>query len=273
MKLTNWMNSLSEAAIDRYIRLLGVVFVVGLVAFGAFYYLDQRTPGGPSLKERRIETAEKAVAKAPNSAGLRLQLAAAYEEAEQYDDALGQMREILKADPKYRGAVLGTAKIYIKKDESKQAEKYLRDFIAGASGKEFSHIDPQLGEAHYMLGNVLYERGETTGAVKEFRAAVAIDRTDADALYMLGRALTRDGKPIEAVIALRSALLFVPKGWDEPRIARGLAYMRIGAPVFAIAAGGSVDSEGKPVAPAKGKAKVKPEGAATHVLPGQEGPA
>jgi tetratricopeptide (TPR) repeat protein len=208
---------------------LGVLtLAIGIPSFGVLYYRDQHVNAGPSLVARQTQSAEAAVRKAPNNIGARLQLAAAYQLDKRTDDALKQYEEILKADGKNRGALLGAGGALLAKGDLTAAATTYRKITGFAQKGEFSGADPQLEEAHYYLGSIAVKQGNTKEALAELQSALKINRTDSDALYLLGVARLKDGTPQLAVDSLKQALLFVPTGWWQPYSQLAKAYGQLG---------------------------------------------
>jgi tetratricopeptide (TPR) repeat protein len=208
-------------------RLLTLVLVVGMLAFGVFYYQDQHVDAGPSLVGRQIAGAEAAVKKTPNDLQVRLQLAAAYLQDKRQDDALKQYDVILTADKSNRPALLGRGHILIDKGDLKAAAVAYHKITDVAVKGEFAGADPQAQEAHYYLGSIAVTQGNTKVAITELEAALKIDKTDSDALYQLGLARLKEGSTQLAVDSFKQALLFVPMGWCEPYSELALAYGKL----------------------------------------------
>jgi cytochrome c-type biogenesis protein CcmH/NrfG len=181
MKLNRRSTSVPDRRSNLLPRLLVLVLVVGVAAFGAIYYQDQHVDAGPSLIGRQIEGAEVAVKKAPNNVQTRLQLAAAYRSDTRLDDALKQYDEILKADAGNRTALLGRGGVLIAKGDLAAASVAYRKITAAARTGEFAGADPQLQEARYYLGSIAVKQGKTKEAITELQGALKIDRTDSDA--------------------------------------------------------------------------------------------
>jgi len=229
MKMSRRKTSVPAAKTSRLPRLLSLVLVVGLVAFGVFYYLDQHVDAGPSLVGRQTLAAEAAVKKTPNNIPIRLALADSYRLDKRYDDALKQYDEILKIDKKNRFALLGRGSVLNSTGKLDAAKaSYLKITSAERKG-EFAAADPQLQEAFYYLGAIAVKQGKTTDAITNLTAALRIDSGDSDAYYQMGLAETKAGKTMLAVGAFQQALRFVPTGWCEPYDQLAVAYGKLGS--------------------------------------------
>jgi len=84
-----------------------------------------------------------------------------------------------------------------------------------AGDAEMANVDPMLQTAHYELGAIALEQDRADEAIDQLLKALAIKRTDADAMNLLGAAYVKAGTPEKAVEPLRRAILFVPIGWGE----------------------------------------------------------
>jgi tetratricopeptide (TPR) repeat protein len=215
-----------EQTLDRLIR-IGLVVVVVLVGVGAASYVVNRLNKPPSLVDRQIEAAEKAVRAQPNETGLRLRLAEIYRAADRPDSALDQYDEVLKLEETQSTALLGRGEVLAEKGDNSGAKESFDKIIDSAGGEEFAGVDPQLEAAYYGLGSVLLEDGQAKKAMKALQRAVKVEAGDADAWNLLGTAALKAGSPALAVKALRQAVLFVPAGWCEPYEGLSKAYRKL----------------------------------------------
>jgi tetratricopeptide (TPR) repeat protein len=223
----------SDQQLDRLIRRVGLILLVAAIAFVAFYAFDRWRPAAPSMVDREITRLETAVREAPEDVALRGQLADTYAIAGRYDEAIvlyGQILETGKADEL---AYFGRARAYQQLGELDSA---VTDFLAVveiAKGGEMAHVDPTLNVAYYSLGEIALAQEKTTDAITYLTQAIAIKRSDADALNLLGTAYVRNGEPDKAIEPLRNAIAFVPLGWSEPYLTLAEAYAATGDPARA----------------------------------------
>jgi len=229
-----------EGTLDRLIR-IGLVVVIVLVGVGAASYVLNRLNKQPSLVERQIEAAEKAVRAQPNETGLRLRLAEIYRVADRPDSALDQYDEVLKLEETQSTALLGRGEVLAEKGDNSEAVKSFKKIVGTAGGEEFAGVDPQLEAAYYGLGSVLLEDGKAKEAMKALQRAVKVEAGDADAWNLLGAAAVEAGSPALAVDAFRQAVLFVPAGWCEPYEGLSKAYRKLHRKPFAQYATAMVD--------------------------------
>ena len=207
---------LSDRTINRLIvgAIVALVIIVPLI--GVIYFLDRSADPGPSMAQRAVTVAEEAVRKEPNNVSARLALATSYLQSERYQDAVTQYAEVLKVVPDHHGALLARGNAYLLLDDQASAAKDYERLVEIASGGEQANADPQLEEAYYRLGDIALRQGRNDDAVKLLTSALAISRTDADAMNLLGAAYVKTGKAEDAVTVLRRAISFVPIGWCEP---------------------------------------------------------
>jgi tetratricopeptide (TPR) repeat protein len=207
---------LSDRTINRLIvgAIVAIVIIVPLI--GVIYFLDRSTDPGPSMAQRAVTTAEEAVRKEPNNVSARMALATSYLQSERYKDAVAQYDEVLKVVVDHRGALLGRGNAYLLLDDQASATKDYERLVEVASGGEQANADPQLEEAYFRLGDIALRQGRNDEAIELLTSALAISRTDADAMNLLGAAYVKTGKAEDAVPVLKRAIAFVPTGWCEP---------------------------------------------------------
>lgn len=228
MRVVRRITSLSDRALDRVLRAGLLALVLGALAFTGLYYQDRHVSSGPSLLDRQVASAERAVRAEPGSVPARLALAVAYQADKRIDDAIEQYDEILRANGNHRGALLGRGRALLAKGRLDQAAEAFRRVVAVAKPGEFAGADPQLQAAYYFLGSIAVTRHQPTAALPQLKAALEIDPTDSDSWYLLGVARLQTGQTQPAVDALQKALAFVPTGWCEPYAELSTAYTKLG---------------------------------------------
>jgi tetratricopeptide (TPR) repeat protein len=222
--------TITDKTLNRAIKIVGLLLVVGVVAF-TLYYLNDRSIGSkPSLADEAVAQAEAQVEKTPNDIAARDHLAAAYVSANRLGDGITQFGEALKLDAKDRAALLGRGIAYIKTGQLDLAEADFQAFIANNGTGEFAAQDPQLEQAYYELGTVQLQKGDAATAAATLQKATAIDGTDADALYSLGVAFDKTNRQADAVQILKLAASFVPTGWCNPYQELATAYTGLKQP-------------------------------------------
>ena len=222
------LSSMSDQKLDRIIRRLALVLVVGTVAFLGYYFLDRHPAAGPTLVDRQIAQAEEAVRAQPENVDERMALAGLYVNAKRYDEAQKQYAEVLTVKPDSTLAMLGRgAALYLAEDLS-SAEGMYQQIVDVTKSGEFTKVDPTVEEAHFYLATIAAKTGRSDRAIAEYTSALKIEPTDADALYGLGMAYLAEAKPADAIKPLRDAVAFVPLEWGDPYTALKDAYTRLG---------------------------------------------
>ena len=156
--------------------------------------------------DRALQTMERLVQVAPESAWKRMAFAEAIEAEKHYDLAIIEYRKVIEADPRMPGVHyrLGRA-LLLEAPESDQARddamKELRQAIA---------LDPRNAGAEYEMGEICRRRSQPERAVDHFSRAVEIDAHFEDAQIGLGRTLINLQKAEEALPHLRAAVQLNP---------------------------------------------------------------
>ena len=226
-----WIASLAkrpEGELDRLIKRIGAVLLVGALIFIGFYLFDRWRPTAPSLTDRTIASLEAAVRADPADIASRGQLADAYVVAERYEDAIVEYDAILTTGKADELAHFGRARSNQALGNLDAAKADFQAVVDIARQGEMAHVDPMLNAAFYGLGAIALDEGAPADAIQYLSAAVAIKRSDADALNLLGTAFVRNGEPAKAIDPLRQAIAFVPSGWSEPYTTLAQAYADTG---------------------------------------------
>jgi tetratricopeptide (TPR) repeat protein len=223
----------SERDLNRWIRRLAVVLVVGAIAFTAFYVFDRWRPATPPIVDQQLVALEQAVRDDPSDIGSRGALADTYYEKGRYAEAIAQYNAILETDQFTERAHFGRAAAYLATGELDLATQDYLAVVDIAITGEMANVDPTLQAAYYNLGDIAMRQEKTDEAIGYLEKALTINRADADAMYLLATAYTAAGRPDEAVTLLRAAVAFVPTGWSEPYAAMAEAYTAGGKPELA----------------------------------------
>ena len=186
---------------------VGVVLVVAAFVVASIFTGSSRESDGT---KDAIAKAEEQVRNDPNSAELRVAVGDAYLKAKRWDDALSQYREALKIDANREDAMFGIGVASRETGDLNGAGVALQSVIEMNTGKENNALNPRLQSAHFYLGQVLREQARYDDAINEFRAALALNRADADTLFELGKTFALNGNNDDASQALDVALAFVP---------------------------------------------------------------
>jgi tetratricopeptide (TPR) repeat protein len=238
-----------DEQLNRWIKRLGLLLVVGTLAFVGFYALDRFRLPGASMVDRQVAAAEEQVRQAPQDVNTRLRLGTLYLGAKRWDDAVSQFDQVLGISDGNRIAILGKGHALYEKGDLDQAAATYQVLVDETRGQEFSPVDTQLEEARYYLGAISLQKNDAQGAIDNFTAALEINKSDADALYGLGKAYVAAQQPQQAIDPLRRAVVFVPVGWADPYLALRDAFTALNrttdagwAAAMALAASGDKDA-------------------------------
>jgi tetratricopeptide (TPR) repeat protein len=216
--------ALDDKTINRLIRIMVAVLVVGLPTIGLVYYLDRHVDSGPTIAARTVIAAEEAVRQNPNQLSTRIVLAQAYVADNRSGDAMAQFTIILRSEPANASGLLGRGDLYREAGQLDQAAADYQALIEVAKGGEMAGSDRTLEAAYYGLGSVLYAQHKPRDAATQLANALSVDRTDADALDLMGLSLIAIGDYQNAVSALNDAITYVPVGWCDPYAHLAQAY-------------------------------------------------
>jgi tetratricopeptide (TPR) repeat protein len=235
------LSSLHEPQIDRLIKRAALLLMVGAVLFGAFYALDRWRPAPPPLLDQRLTLLEQAVRDDPGDIASRGQLADTYVGKGRFSEAVAQYDAILASGKADEMARLGRAAAYLGLERFAEAAADYQAVVDIAKDGEMANVDTKLEAAYYGLGSVAMKQGRPADAITHLEKALAITRSDADALYLIGTAFAATGQTDKAVTVLRAAVVFVPIGWSEPYAALADAYASSGKSAMAAWAKAMVD--------------------------------
>jgi tetratricopeptide (TPR) repeat protein len=222
------LTNMPEAELNRWIRRIALLFVVVLIAFVAFYVVDRfRAPAAPIL-DRELAALEDAVRTDPNDLASRGRLADLYLAAYRYDDAIAQYTEIIGTGKQDEAGYVSRGRAYEMKGDLEAAAADYTKVVEIASPNEMANVDPMLQTSYYGLGAIALQQEQPAEAIDYLLKALAIKRTDADAMNLLGAAYVQVGTPEKAVEPLRRAVMFVPVGWPDPYQTLAAAYTATG---------------------------------------------
>jgi tetratricopeptide (TPR) repeat protein len=223
------LTSMTDKQVDRWIKRVGLLLLVGLIAFTAFYVIDRYNPiPKPSPLDAQIAAAEQAIKDAPGDINMRGGLADLYNKAARYPEAIAQYDAIIATGQQEVLARMGRATANQKLSNVDAAITDWQRVVDLLKDTEMAKTDRNLATAYYSLGTIAESRGKSADAVGFLTKALEISRSDADTLYALGVSYTSVGKLDEGIATLKSAIAFVPVGWADPYTALATAYTKKG---------------------------------------------
>ncbi len=247
MKTFSLDRRLTDDELGMWIKRLARLLVVATLAFAAFYAFDRWRPAPPPIADQHIAALEAAVRSDPNDLNVRGQLADAYVAKGRFADAVTQYDAIVATGSDLEPAYLGRGAAYLGLNQLDAAAKDYQAVVDIAAGGEMANVDTTLESAYYGLGQVAMKQNRPNDAITYLGKALAISRSDADAMYLLGTALIATNQYANAITELRAAVVFVPTGWTDPYTALVDAYTKSNQPTMAAWAKAMADlASGKP---------------------------
>ena len=241
------LTKMDDRQLNRLIKRVALILVAGTVLFTGFYILDRWRPASTPIVDRRLSALEQQVRDKPDDIAARGTLADTYVGKSRFADAIVQYNLILDTGKADVQAKYGRAGAYVGLGQLDDAAKDYQAVVDAAKGGEMANVDPMLQASYYSLGSIAMQQARPADAILHLEKALAIKRSDADALYLIGTAYVATGATDEAETALRTAIDFVPIGWSEPYVALADAFTKAGKTAEAEWAGAMADlAAGKP---------------------------
>jgi tetratricopeptide (TPR) repeat protein len=228
MQINQAIRALDDRALRRAIRMLVIVLALGTVGFVGFYVLDRWVMAPPPIIDQQVVALEDALRASPNDIALRGQLADTYVRKGRLEEAVTQYDAILATGKAQELAHFGRAAAYMGLGRLDDAARDYQAVVDIAKDGEMATVDTTLEAAYYGLGSIAMQQGRPADAIGHLENALAITRSDADALYLIGTAFLATGQADKAVTVLRASVVFVPVGWREPYVALRDAYTAAG---------------------------------------------
>jgi tetratricopeptide (TPR) repeat protein len=233
--------SLDDRQLNKWIKRLALILAAGTVLFVGFYFLDRWRPAATPIVDRRLSALEQQVRDKPDDITSRGLLADTYVAKGRFEDAIVQYNAILETGKETELATYGRAGAYMGLEQWGLAATDYLAVVEIAKDGEMANVDPILEASYYSLGSIAMKQAKPAEAIPYLEKALAIKRSDADALYLIGTAFVATGETEKALTALRGSVAFVPIGWSEPYTAMAEAFTAAGKPAMAEWAGAMAD--------------------------------
>ena len=159
---------------------------------------------------------EKAIAAKTREFEARYMLGNAYVQLHDQEKAAQAFAGLYGVPPGSAGAYLIAAQMMIRQGLEELAEK--------AAGRALE-LNPQIPEAHYLLGEIATFHGEIERAIAELGKEIQINPNFALAYYKLGDAFSRREQWEEAIPQLERSIWLNPT-YSGPYIVLGKAYLK-----------------------------------------------
>lgn len=181
-----------------------------ITALAELYQRDDRL-------RQAVGLLSEALARAPEDQNLLYALGAAYERSGDFEQAIAQMRRLLKVNPEHAAAMnfIGYS-LAEKSRDLDEAERLVKRAL---------ELEPDSGSFLDSLGWVYFRRGQYQRAVEALERAAALDPEEPLIIEHLGDAYRRTGKTAQAVQAYRralKALVAVPELQEQKGQKQGL---------------------------------------------------
>jgi tetratricopeptide (TPR) repeat protein len=217
--------------------IVGIVLVAGATA-GYWYYLNMPEGSTPPVLQREIDQAMASIKKNPKDLAAHITLAQLYIQNKDYDDAIIECKNVIKADKEkefaiYSYALMGIA--YEGKGEEKTAIANYKKAIDIGDKEEMSRLNPGVVESRFRLGKIYLDQKNWDGALLQFQTVADQNSMDADSRYYLGLTFYRMGQYDQAIESLEKSTQYVPD-YFEAFYLLGASYEKKGEKEKAIAA-------------------------------------
>ena len=210
MKLDIQKQFADTRLLKRLIILVGLILVVAVIGFGAYYYYDRYYSAKPKKMELTIQQAEQALVLDPKSVDKRMALAELYLFNGRYADAISNSNQVLLVDPQNQRAWLAVGLGYAMKGDPSAAVEPLQKYYDANKTSSMPGLNRTLQTAAFFLGDSYYKLGQPEKAVEPLESAVKWSKTDADSMYKLGLVYTSLRKYDDAMAMFTYATAFVP---------------------------------------------------------------
>ena len=208
--LKHRLPDLTGPFLNHVIFWAGALLVVSAVAFGVYYYIDQRgsAPANQEALQAQLSEYEQVVRDDPNNITNRMALADAYYSLKRYDDAIDQYEAALVINDQSALARVGLGRAKLEVGDLAGASESFQKVIDLSKDADISGELVQ--SAYYYLGSIALDQQKPDEAIEHLKQATTFERSDSDAWYLLGTAYLQSGKLDEAAAAMTQAVLFVP---------------------------------------------------------------
>ncbi len=142
-----------------------------------------------------------------------------------FQSAIDYFNTALRKDPKFALAYTGLAEVSLRMYEESK-DSFWTDKALNAA-KQAQTLDDKLPEAHFALGSVYAETGQTAQAIAELKRAQELAPNSDDAYRMLGYAYLDAGQNEQGIQALKKAVELNPYYWVNQN-SLGNGYLRMG---------------------------------------------
>ena len=156
---------MDDRQLNRLIKRIALILVVGTVLFTGFYVLDRWRPATTPIIDRQLSALEQAVRDNPKDIVSRGNLADTYVAKGRYEDAIVQYNLILETGQEEELATYRRAGAYMGLGQLDNAARDYQVVVDIAKGGEMANVDPTLQDAYFSLGSIAMQRGKPAEAI------------------------------------------------------------------------------------------------------------
>jgi tetratricopeptide (TPR) repeat protein len=149
----------------------------------------------------------------------RRQTAQLYYKFGQLEEALKEYILLIKLEPQKGDSYYWAGKLFVERNRSDMAEKYLR---------KAGELNPRDGKTHYELGVMLYKEKKTSDARAELETAIKYQDDNAQAYFFLGK-IQKDSKDYQSALSSFEKAQRDPQVKVKALVERGGCYMSLNA--------------------------------------------
>lgn len=197
--------------------LMATAALLAFLALAAAVYLGYSVMQARALERSSTPTARAVVelqgiaADNPNDAQVRVRLGEALAADGRFREAVRELETALTIDPDHTGAYLVLGIVGMLQDQHDVAESSFRKIIELTEGTQFEQTKVHRELAFFYLGESALDTGRYEDAVGFFKAAIRVNRANADAYFGLGVAFKGLEEWAAAQDNFEIALAFDPK--------------------------------------------------------------
>jgi tetratricopeptide (TPR) repeat protein len=209
--------------LDLYIKLVAAVFVIIVVAFGAYYGYTRYLMGSQTYESVEMKKAKQAIIDNPQNSDARARLGVLYMQLGQNDNALFQFDQALKIAKDHQEALLYSGIVYMNRNQYDKALTFFDKLIKYYRNTALAKTNTFLEQAYYYGGVAHWKQKRLDKALEYITDALDIKASSADSLLIMGRIYLDKKDYDQAIVAFNKALEFDPK-YADALYGLGLAY-------------------------------------------------
>lgn len=193
-------------------------------------YLGQAYTYGEDVTDEIEGLYKKVVEIEPNFLRGHVVLGDYYASLEEDEKAADSYRESAKRNSKYYSAFLSLGAVLLRNSKLDEAEPNLRHVIELDLTKPqppYNAVDFAAdSQAHYLLGNLWFERNDIAKAKSEYELAMKTGPGWPDPVYAMGLALQREGRIDDALARFDNVIRLAPSHADAFKSRGGIRFDR-----------------------------------------------